>query len=171
MSPSIHEVLYCYTEWQPEYSNIQRNNYVKFNHGLPEIDNLVPGKRRLVILDDLMSQIGTDIETVFTRKSHHRDISILILVQNTFPKSFRTISLNAHYIVVFKQPRDMSQIMYLARQFSPKNVKYVTDSFYKATQEPYGYLVFDFRQETPDVLRLRTKIFPGENLIVYVPKQ
>ena len=40
-----------------------------------------------------------------------------LLVQNLFPKNkeTRTISLNAHYMVVFKNPRDKSQISHLTR--------------------------------------------------------
>jgi hypothetical protein len=42
----------------------------------------------------------------------------MYIVQNLFHrwKHHRTISLNAHYMVVLKNPRDVSQIMALADQ-------------------------------------------------------
>jgi hypothetical protein len=41
---------------------------------------------------------------------HHRNISVMYIVQNLFHrgKHHRTIGLNAHYMVVFKNPRDVS---------------------------------------------------------------
>ena len=43
-------------------------------------------------------------------------------------------------------------------------------SYNDATSEPYGYLLIDLKPETPDEIRLQTKIFPGETTSVYVPK-
>src|SRR5258706_1291764 len=50
--------------------------------------------------------------------SHHRNVSVLYLTQNLFFKSkhSRTMSLNSHYIIVFKNPRDVTQIKTLAAQ-------------------------------------------------------
>jgi hypothetical protein len=46
--------------------------------------------------------------SLFTKKSHHRNISVMYIEQNLFHKgkNHRTISLNAHYMVLFKNPRD-----------------------------------------------------------------
>ena len=174
VTPQIQEIIYCYALWQPEYVRIQQvNSRVKFEKGLPDFESFDVGVRRLIVIDDMISELNSQIETMFIRGSHHLDMSICLITQNIFSrvKSFRNLSLNAHYLVCFKQPRDASQIMHLAKQFCPRNTKYVIDAFYKATQEPFGYLLFDFRQTTPEILRLRTKIFPGENLVVYIPKQ
>jgi hypothetical protein len=35
------------------------------------------------------------------------------------------------------------------------------------TAQPHGYMVIDMKQETPDILRLRSHIFPGEKQIAY----
>ena len=76
---------------------------------------------------------------------------------------YRTISLNAHYMVVFKNPRDVSQIMALAHQMYPRRTQFFLEAFARATARPHGYMVIDMKQNTPDILRLRTFIFPGEN--------
>ena len=129
----------------------------------------------MVILDDLISQCSNDQRVVdlFTRGSHHRGITVLLLTQNLFPpgKLSRTLSLNAHYMLIFRNPGDSLGIATLARtQMYPKNVDYLLDqeSYNDATKRPYGYLLLDLHQLTPESMRLRTNIFPGEKQIVYV---
>ena len=60
-------------------------------------------------------------ESVHEEESHHSDTSVIYLVQNLFSKNkeSRTISLNAQYMIVFKNPRDSSQLANLARQMYP----------------------------------------------------
>lgn len=56
---------------------------------------------------------------------------------------FRSISLNAHYITVFNNPRDTLGLRTLAQQAFAGHVLYVWESFQDATSQPYGYLMFD----------------------------
>ena len=92
-----------------------------------------PSTNNLVIIDDLMAETDARVTTLFTKKSHHANTSVLYLVQNLFPKNkeSRTISLNAQYMVLFKNPRDTSQISHLAKQMYPGKVKFVQESFEK----------------------------------------
>jgi len=94
------------------------------------------------------------------------------MVHNFFNKNkhMRTISLNAQYIALFKNPRDNGQFAHLAKQLYPHNSCYALDAYIDATREPYGYLLLDLRSEQDEDLRLRTHIFPGERQIVYLPK-
>ena len=100
---------------------------IDFNQGIPEdIDEpnyLGVSERNLVVLDDLIAQSGNDkrIAFLFTRGSHYRNLCVIYIVQNIFHqgKKMRNISLNAHYIVLFKSPRDKQQISILARQINP----------------------------------------------------
>ena len=119
-----------------------------------------------------MSETDDRVTKLFTKGSHHRNISVMYIVQNLFGKNKeqRTSSLNSHYLVVFKNPRDASQITHLAKQMYPGKLKYVQESFKDATSVPHGYLLLDLRQETPDHLRLRTDIFPPDHQVVYVQK-
>ena len=98
---------------------------------------------------------------------------MLYLVQNLFPKNkeSRTISLNSQYMVVFKNPRDASQMSHLARQMYPGRAKFVQEAFRDATSVPYDYLLVDLKQDTPEDMRLRTAIFPDDCVqYVYLPK-
>lgn len=129
-------------------------------------------KWRLVILDNLMSEADDRVTKLFTKGSHHRNMSVMFIVHNLFGKNKeqRTISLNSHYLVVFKNPRDASQMTHLAKQIYPGKVKYVQESYKDATLIPHGYLLIDLRQDTPDQLRLRISIFPSEHQVVYLEK-
>ena len=96
-------------------------------------------------------------------------MSVVYLAQNLFPKNkfARTISLNAHYMVLFKNPRDASQFANL-RQMYPKRSQFAVEAYKDATREPYSYLLVDLRPEQDDDLRLQTNVFPGETQYVYV---
>ena len=135
--------------------------------GLPTEQDLVLDS--LVVIDDLMHEVGRFVETLFTKGSHHDSISVVLLTQNVFDKSLRTISLNAHQLVLFKNPRDALQASYIGKQMYPGNPKYFREAFKDATDPPHGYLLCDLRQDTPDSLRLRTGIFPDDRRhVVYV---
>ena len=136
------------------------------------MDNFDGREPILLIVDDLMQETNETIANLFTKGSHHRNVSVLFLMQNLFPKNkfARTISLNAHYMVLFKNPRDASQFQNLARQMYPKKSQFAVEAYKDATREPYSYLVVDLRAEQNEDLRLRASIFPGETHYVYVPK-
>ena len=105
----------------------ERLPQVQFAEGVPEnvYDLFDSTKQSAIIIDDLMEQVAGNplITQIFTKGSHHRGISVILLVQNLFYKGLRSISLNCHYICLFKQVRDRSQSMTLARQMFPGAVK------------------------------------------------
>ena len=80
------------------------------------------------------------------------------------------MSLNAHYIVAFKNPRNVTQITTLAKQMYPGNTKFMVEAFGDAISRPYGYLLIDLKPQTDEKVRLRTNIFPGEVNYVYVKR-
>lgn len=165
---SPEKVVWCYSQWQPSYENIYG---VEFHSGLPEVDSFDPNVRNLVIIDDLMDKTDSTITELFTKGSHHRNISVIYIVQNLFHrgKEHRTISLNCHYMVLFKNPRDSSQISHLARQIFPNNPTYLQQVYFDAVAPPYGYLFIDLKQDTHENLRLRTNILKPVQYI-YTPK-
>ena len=74
-------------------------------------------------MDDQMIEAGKDnrIVNLFTKGSHHRNLSVIYIVQNLLHqgKGNRSISLNSHYLVLFKNPRDKLQLLTLAKQMYP----------------------------------------------------
>jgi hypothetical protein len=57
--------------------------------------------------------------------------------------------------------------MALAHQMYPQRTKYFLEAYTAPTAQPHGYLVIDMKQETLDILRLRSRIFPGEEQTAY----
>ena len=170
IDPSPERVTWYYGEWQSAYENLDIPN-LHLEAGLPT--SFDSSKRNIVVLDDLMAETDERVTNLFTKKSHHCNTSVIYLVQNLFPKNkeSRTISLNSQYIVVFKNPRDVSQMTTLAKQMYPGRVKFVQEAFADATSTPYGYILVDLKQDTPEDLRLRTSILPDDAVqYVYMPK-
>jgi len=159
IDPPPSTIVYCYGEYQQlfrEYSD------VVFRQGLPDVTDFDGSEPALLIIDDLMNEVDESVANIFTRGFHHRNVSVILLVQNLFHKNkhVRTISLNSHYLVLYKNPRDASQIANLFRQIVPTSWR-----------EPYTYLLVDLRPHQDEVLRLRTNVFPGETHYVYVPQK
>lgn len=165
--PSPKRVVWVYQHWQTLYQGLIGK--VHFVDQIPELDEL---QDSLLVLDDMMSEHEDIVAKIFTRLRHHANLSVIYIIQNLFYKSKlqRTISLNSQYIILFKNPRDLSQINNLARQMFPGQGGYLVDAYKKATEDRYSYLAIDLRQETPDNLRLQSKILPGQLTEVYVPK-
>ena len=72
------------------------------------------------------------------------------------------MSLNAHYIVLFKNPRDAMQVATLGRQMYPGRSTFLLDAFKDATGKPFGYLLLDSKSDTEEKYRVRTGIFAND---------
>ena len=119
ISPEPTKIVYCYGEYQALFAAYPK---VEFNEGLPDMTKFDGAQPVLLIIDDLMDETNANVEKIFTRMSHHRNISVVYITQNMFPKNkhARTISLNAHYMILFKNPRDAGQVAVLDRQMYPR---------------------------------------------------
>ena len=172
IDPPPENITWCYGEWQEAYATTDLT-HVRFKEWLPTEAMFDSTKRNLIVIDDFMTETDKRVTTLFTKKSHHRNTSVLYLVQNLFSnnKEHRTISLNTHYMVVFKNPRDATSISHLARQMYSGRTKFALDAFKDATSIPHGYLLIDLKQDTSEDMRLRTCIFPDDDVqYVYLPK-
>lgn len=168
-SVEFKNILWCYDEMQPLYDL----NGVDYYQGIPDL-NMFDGKKpQLIIIDDLMRECDGRVVDIFTKGSHHRNLSVFYITQNLFHqgKGQRDISLNASYIIYFKNPRDKTQIRFLSRQILPENVKFVEDAYKDATNKAHGYLMIDLKQNTNDLYRFKSNIFPNEYTICYIPKK
>ena len=74
-------------------------------------------------------------------------------------------------MIIMKNVRDKSQIIQLAKQWSPLRINYIIQSYIEATKKMYGYLLFDNHQKTPDMIRIRTNILPQEKPVtIFIEK-
>ena len=109
--------------------------HITFVEGVPgDLETLInPSIQNLVVIDDLMHELSNDqrMTNLFTKGCHHRNLSVIFILQNIFyrGKELRDMSLNSHYVVVFKSPRYSSQVNHLARQMFPGHVKYIQEAF------------------------------------------
>lgn len=156
--PRIQRVKWCYSYSAPWFLE---EPTIEFIQGLP--NSYENGD--LIVIDDLMQRLNDKIADLFTAASHHCNVSVILILQNLFPrlKVMRDISLNAHYIILFRNARDVNQVYCLARQLYPGNSNFLTDAYIKATTKPYGYLVIDIHPQTTDEYRLRESLFPCSN--------
>ena len=119
----------------------------------------------LFIVDDQMDTKKMDLAQMFSVDCHHTNTSMILVTQNLFVNSsaYRTASLNAQYIIIFRSPRGPAQVMNLSRQLvTGKRAKCLVQSYEDATCRPYKYLLMDLRADTPDKLRFRADVLPDE---------
>ena len=105
-----------------------------------------------------------DPPLLFTRDSHHRNLRVIYIVQNLLHqgKGNRSMNLNSHYLVLFKNPQDKLQILTLARQMYPGQTDFFLNQYEEAVKRPFGYLLIDLKTTTQDNCRLRTNVLPSE---------
>jgi len=170
IQPVPKEIWFCYTEWQPGYKDIQ--SLVRFHEGPAPTEELKASSAvpKLIIQDDMMCKKDKSLIELFVRGSHHWNLSCIHIVQNAFFGD-RTSRVNAQYLVLMKNPSDRLQIMCIGRQLFPGKQPYFIESYEDATEKPHSYLLVDMNQSTPDICRLRTNIFPGEDMVIYAPKR
>ena len=86
-------------------------------------------KPSVLVIDDLVPEANQLVANILTKISHHRNISVLYITQHVLDKNkyARTISLNAHHLVLYKSPRDASQFATLARQMYPNSSKFAVE--------------------------------------------
>ena len=173
--PPPGNILYCYMSEQDSLNEAERtipNFYL--HRGLPtaeQIDSLGPNP--IVVLDDMMDQVmaSRDSATWFSRDVHHKGYTLLLIVQNLYEqgRSARTIALNCNYLILFKHVRDKTQLVTLGKQMHPGQSHKIIEALDDITKEdPRGYLVLDNTCTGDDKTRMRTRIFPGEDPVVYI---
>ena len=108
---------------------------IEFEKGWRDMifDSLSDEQRNILVLNDQMG-ISSSISSVAdlcTKEFHNRNLTVIYLVQNVYNhgNSQRTISLNSHYSVVFRNGRDASQFRTMAYQICPHDDKWLVDSF------------------------------------------
>ena len=130
---------------------------VKFQDGIPDSE-LLPKwfpEGGLLVLDDLMEG-GNDkrVLDLFTKNSHHQNITVMYLCQGMFPpgKYSKSISRNADYIVAFKNPRNQLGMRNLLLQAFPTRWQDVHDTFRRVTERPFAYRLLHLHPKSDDDL-------------------
>ena len=137
---------------------------VEYYYGVPSEERVLEYRPHVLVLDDLMieaSSSGKSLVSFLSRFSHHNNISIIYITQNLFFNGKNTTDANrqSHYTVVFRNSRDKSIAITLAKPLAPHNKSHFYECFHDATRKPYSYLLIDAHPTTPEELLLKTNIF------------
>jgi hypothetical protein len=169
-SKPFSKIVYCYDIYQPLFEQIR--HLAVLHQGIFRDFDTHDG-HMLLIIDDLYPPSSKDdlvlFESLFTKISHHHNITILLVAHNIFLKPIRNLSLNSHYLVLFKQIRDKTQITHLATQICPRKRDFFIDAYTSATASPFTHFIVSLRQETPELLRYFSDIF-SEFPTFHIPK-
>jgi hypothetical protein len=165
-------IFYCYGIFDDSVLEFERMGVVT-HQGIPSEENLkaLP-KPALVILDDLMIEAKNEfLNILFTRVSHHMNLSLIFITQDIFTKAIKTARNNAHYIVLMRNRAGELQVRNLGMQLFPRNLQYFMEAYKYATEANYSYLFIDLHSSSNANLKLRTNIFPYEKpYILFLPR-
>ena len=170
-------IIYVYKVWQAKFDEMKSivHMFIKDNENVVnQIKRLARGQSIFVIFDDLLNSSSLpDISNLFTVDGRHMNMSMAFLTQRMFVNNehFRQISQNCDYFVIFKNPRNSSEIRTLAQQITPGSLDLV-DIYINATQKPFSYLFINLTQECPPKGKYLSSLFDTDHKIkVYVKNE
>ena len=175
---NISKVIYVYKVWQQTFEDMKLQGLVHFF--LREEENIVEkikklsfGEYSLVIFDDLINSKNLEeISNLFVVDGRHSNYSMIFTSQRMFVNNeyFRQISNNCDYIVVFKNPRNYSEIRTLAQQLTPMSLD-LLEIYTKATKDPFTYLLINLTQECNEDVKFLSHLFDYDHYVkTYVKK-
>jgi hypothetical protein len=169
-SSPIH-ILYCYSEINDDIMKLKQDGVETYN-GVPTKEEIQSRPKNLIlILDDLVNDIKPEfLDILFTRGSHHWNVSVVLVTQNLYDKNIKTARINSHYLILMKNPQGLLQIRTLGSQLFPGNLPYFLEAYNDAVENKnYGYLIVNMQPNTEQELRLCTNVFQGDRTIIYLP--
>lgn len=167
ISKNYIKVLWCYGIRQKLHDEQILNVEVTYHPGIPSLDTIKKARPDIIVLDDLMIELKKDerVKNLFTRGSHHLNISVIFLTQNIFSNdsSMRTMSLNCHYTVAMKSIRNRDQILRFCGQIWRKKTSKIEKIINNAHKKNFSYIIFDLHPQLIDErFRIRNEIFRDE---------
>jgi len=163
-------IFFFYKEWQSLFDFVQTENIVtKWINAPPTVQDvrnvsMICENGAILIIDDFAFEMTQMLTWLFTVGARHNNCSVIFMTQNLFAQNqaFRDASLNATHIAIFKTVRDTKQIEHFCRQVASNKWKALHKAYLSATKRRFGYLYFDFDQNTEEFLRFRSCILPKE---------
>jgi hypothetical protein len=165
IQPPIQRIIWCYGEWQPLYEKMKKSiPNIEFVSGIPQdLENsnyFDVSLANLIVFDDLMREISKDerIVSLWTKGSHHKNLSCVCLLQDFYFPNTQTIRRNSHYINLFNMPNDKRAVRTISGQMFPNNPSHMLDAYQEAVSRPYGSLLIDLKPNTFESDRLRPNV-------------
>ena len=172
ISEEFDGIYYVYTEYQSIFDQFKKKHpEVTFTSRMEDLDS-IKGKGLIIFDDKMVEFMGEENAAItkwFIRGAHHKGCSIIMLMQNAFAKNMRTCAINSIYSIYLNNPRDKSTIVNLGKQIYPGRPRFLAEAYEDAVSRPYGYLLLNFHQQTNNLYRVRSSIYPTPDCKVYVP--
>lgn len=162
-------VLIIYRSFQSLYDKIKRELKIPVllfeKHITDDIENHIEGAQRpLLIYDDGISKENAlFVQDLFTRISHHLNISVMLLNQTIYDPNCPTLRIchkNSRGLIIFRCIRDQSSLRTLLYQMysNRKQAQTILQSIQKELEKPFNYVHFDFHPLCPENQRIKTNL-------------
>lgn len=167
--PPPQKILYFYSEYSKQVYELMKLGIE--THAGPPNDEILKKQPKpfIVVIDDFLNEIDTNyLNSLYTKKSHHQNFTVIFLTQNVFNPTLRVVRSNSQYLILLRSPANKLDIRVLGQQLFPTKLKQFLKAYEDATKELYSYLLIDLHPASKSNLRLRTNIFPNQNQIVHI---
>ena len=166
--PSL--VIYIYKVWQSKFDEMNNVVHIFLEDQKDIVDKIkeyATGAPILIVFDDMINSSSlSELAPLFTVDARHMNMSLVFLTQRMFVNDeyFRQISQNCDYFIIFKNPRNSSEIRTLAQQITPGSL-HLINMYIEATKEPFSYLFINLTQECPPEIKYLSQFFMRENSV------
>ena len=166
--PSL--VVYIYKVWQTKFDEMTNVVHIFLEDQKNIVDKIkeyATGAPILIVFDDMINSSSlSELAPLFTVDARHMNMSLVFLTQRMFVNDeyFRQISQNCDYFIIFKNPRNSSEIRTLAQQITPGSL-HLINMYIEATKEPFSYLFINLTQECPPEIKYLSQFFMRENSV------
>ena len=166
--PSL--VIYIYKVWQSKFDEMNNVVHIFLEDQEDIVDKIkeyATGAPILIVFDDMINSSSlSELAPLFTVDARHMNMSLVFLTQRMFVNDeyFRQISQNCDYFIIFKNPRNSSEIRTLAQQITPGSL-HLINMYIEATKEPFSYLFINLTQECPPEVKYLSQFFMRENSV------
>ena len=110
--------------------------------GVPDLRNLNPEDKNLMIFDDLLLEKQNTCEDYYTR-GRHSNVDCFYLSQNYFKLTRQTIRENANFICLFSQDKKNTNLIYGDHVGEDMSKDDFRKFCYKCWSKPFGFVVID----------------------------
>jgi hypothetical protein len=89
--PTPDRIVYCYRHWQKLYNKLRMHDpAIRWHNGLPTTVLMEKMTDTIVVIDDLMEAGMNNPLLMSTEGSHHKNISVIFIVQNLLHQGKRS---------------------------------------------------------------------------------
>jgi hypothetical protein len=181
---TFSRVLWLYSQWQPLYDQLQLDvPEIIFIKSIKEAEKYIeepkpnkPPPSVLLVADDMVLEIignnNNDFLSYALQKSHHRNVTVIVLTQALFLPKARLLQINSQYILCMQLNRDSSSILRLGCQLMPMNPRFVYKAYkHSVLRKKFAHFLIDSHALQDDIARYRSTVFYWDkSLLLYEPQ-